>query len=89
MANRAFQINPNTKTIIGSPIINTRDTNISAAPSSAPVGMAAPVTLVKLAVMLDVAGIEPINENRGEIAAAITNPAIKAHIDPMVDSIRA
>ena len=70
---------------MGSPIINARDTIIPAAPNSTPVGMAVPVALVKLAVILAVSGNVLINENMGEITAASTNPAIKAHIDPIAD----
>lgn len=82
-------MNPNTNTSIGNPIINSMATNTPAVPISAPVGIVAPVTLVKLAVIVDVAGIELSNENTGEITAAITNPIIKAHIDPIAASIKA
>ena len=45
-------MNPNTNTIMGSPIINATDIIIPIAPNSAPVGMAAPVAAVILAVIL-------------------------------------
>ncbi len=82
-------MNPNTKTIIGSPIINRTVTITPNAPNPTPDGRATPVELVKFAVILAACGNVVINENRGEITAANTNPAIKAHIAPIAERIRA
>jgi|GEM_PF-6764615 len=74
---------------MGRPIINANDIITSIVLNSTPVGMAEPVAAVILAVILAASGSVLINENSGEITAASTNPAIKAHIDLIADSIRA
>ena len=81
-------MNPNTNTIIGRPITNTKDTNTLATPNSAPDGIVAPVAVVMLVVILAASGKALINENNGENAAARTNPAIIAQMAPIADVIR-